>query len=208
MEQCISGIEKHCKGKGNTEFTTQQNKDDFARLWAELGEDVFDCSKLAGYLWQHAPSSKKKTINVVIAALQGSGASAVKINKLEQLKHVFRETAESKDEQARKMVEKQDKIDEVGDDFYEVMNRIIIEIEKKIALRKRHVTRKGKTFWQKIPDDSIVAYRSYIIDCKIRLQGPPPQTDFCNVFMRVKGRIMTARMGRSYLQVGSKIPTA
>lgn len=42
-----------------------------------------------------------------------------------------------------------------------MLNRIITEIEKKIALRKRPVTRKGKTFWQKIPDDSIAAYRSY-----------------------------------------------
>ena len=76
MEKYIDAIEKYQKSGKCGESTASQYKEDFGRMWRELGENITNVDMLDEHLSGFKVGTEKKYMWVVVAALKGLDRSA------------------------------------------------------------------------------------------------------------------------------------
>lgn len=169
---------------GRAPKTVAEYKKIVERLWRELGEKMFDLATLSTYLdgLGLVAGTRATYLWAVSAALTGTSGR----EEFERAGRAASVASKTLQEQQRKAAKASAKLAPVLGEYGNPIKEAWEEAERRIAKGTRPQTRKSGIFQQKIPKGTIDCYKSFVIDCKMKAQGPPPRSDFCNVYSSKK----------------------
>lgn len=183
MEKYTAAIDKYCESINAAPSTVIRYKKDIGFFLRHLGENVFDLDALVAFMdsKKYAVGTRRKYLTSIMAVLRGMEAPASQISRFDSYSRSVHETVNSLAEKMRKQQKAAETLVKFGD-YKETMLMFVSKAEQAVMKGTRPATRDGTEYEQKIQASHLHTYMSFAIDCKIRAQGPPPRSDFCNVY--------------------------